>query len=122
MKHFPLIDSLILTSVIVCGCACPHRRAETDRSVETFAGRADGLVRRERWRDAEAGGGLFLFTDPAVQSLAAVHTNQTALGGGSTFVTGTMSILVDTNAGAIVGATGTAVGNVIGAAVKQSVK
>jgi hypothetical protein len=123
MKLKPtLVNSLVLASLIVAGCACPHRRAETTRTVETYDGRDDGLIERETWRDSEAGGGLFLFTDPAVQSLAAFHTNQTALGGGSSFVTGNMTVLVDTNTGQIIGATGSAVGNVIGAAAKAAVK
>lgn len=104
------------------GCAGPHRKAESSHFLETFAGRADGLVRRETWRDAEQGGGLFLFTDPAAGQLFASHTNQSALGGGSVFSAGTVTITVDSNTAAILGAAGTAVGNVIGAAAKSAVK
>ncbi|MGA2175058.1 MAG: hypothetical protein ABSH38_08775 [Verrucomicrobiota bacterium] len=120
MKLTSILAFLLLTSAFVLspGCACPRRKAETTRSVEWFTGRDDGLVRRETWRDAEGGGGLFLFTDPAVQQMFALHTNQTALGGGSLFSAGTATITVDTNTAAVVGATGTAAGNVIGAAMK----
>jgi hypothetical protein len=113
---------LLPSSFFLCSCACPHRKGESSHVVETFAGRLDGLVHRETWRDAEQGGGQFFFTDPAAGQLFASHTNQSALGGGSVFSAGTVTITVDTNTAAIVGATGTAVGNVIGAAAKTAVK
>src|ERR1700733_6818107 len=115
-------SSLILTSLIGSGCACPHRKGESAHVVETFAGRPDGLVHRETWRDSEQGGGEFLFTDPAAGQLFACHTNQSALGGGSVFSAGTVTITVDTNTASIMGATGTAVGNIIGAAAKTAAK
>ncbi|HEX4120715.1 MAG TPA: hypothetical protein VH619_08880 [Verrucomicrobiae bacterium] len=109
--------------VLFCpGCACPRRKGETSHSVEVFAGRGDGLVAREEWRDMETGGGIFVFADPNVQAMAALHTNQTALGGGSVFSAGSMSSLVDSNLVPALNATGTAVGNVIGAAAKTAVK
>jgi hypothetical protein len=107
---------------LLSSCACPHRKAEASHVVERFAGRVDGLVWRETWRDAEQGGGQFFFTDPAASQLFAAHTNQTALGGGSVFSTGTVTITVDTNTAPILGAAGTAAGNIIGAAAKSSVK
>jgi len=113
---------LLPSSFILCSCACPHRKAESTHQVETFAGRSDGLLRREAWRDSEQGGGQFVFTDPAAGQLFAAHTNQSALGGGSVFSAGTVTITVDTNTAPIVGATGTAVGNIIGAAAKSSMK
>jgi hypothetical protein len=70
----------------------------------------------------ETGGGIFVFADPNVQAMAALHTNQTALGGGSVFSAGSMSSLVDSNLVPTLNATGTAVGNVIGAAAKTAVK
>ena len=82
----------------------------------------DGLISREEWRDSERGGGLFLFTDPTVQAMSATHTNQAALGGGSAFVAGPMTVVLDTNAAGVVAAGGVAVGNVLGAAVKAAVK
>jgi N-dimethylarginine dimethylaminohydrolase len=113
---------LLPSSFILSSCACPHRRGESSRVMETFTGRPDGLVHRETWRDYEKGGGEFLFTDPAAGQLFAAHTNQSALGGGSVFSAGTVTITVDTNTASIMGATGTAVGNVIGAASKTAVK
>jgi hypothetical protein len=113
---------LLPFSFFLSACACPHRKAEASHVVESFAGRVDGLVWRETWRDAEQGGGQFLFTDPAASQIFAAHTNQSALGGGSVFSTGTVTITVDTNTAPILGAAGTAAGNIIGAAAKSSVK
>jgi len=103
-------------------CACPRRSALATHVQEHFAGRPDGLVLRETWQDAERGGGLFLFTDPNVQSMYVTHTNQSALGGGSVFTAGSLTLVVDTNTAAILGAGGSALGNVIGASVKTAVK
>jgi hypothetical protein len=52
----------------------------------------------------------------------AAHTNQSSLGGGSVFSAGTVTITVDTNTAAVIGSAGTAVGNIIGAAAKSTVK
>jgi hypothetical protein len=110
---------LILTFL---GCACPHRKAATTQIIEWFQDRPDGLVAREEWRDQEGGGGIFLFADPNVQAMTAIHTNQCALGGGSAFAAGSFTILVDSNLVPAIAATGTAAGNIIGAAVKSAVK
>lgn len=111
------------------GCACPHRRAQTWHTIWNYqpvtnaAGEVVSLlVRRENWGDSERGGGEFFLADPAAGQLSAFHTNQAALGGGSSFSAGTMTIVVDTNTPAIVGAAGTAAGNIIGAAAKSAVK
>ncbi|MGD0813381.1 MAG: hypothetical protein ABSA83_07235 [Verrucomicrobiota bacterium] len=108
--------------VVTAGCACPHRKALTTQTLEWFENRADGLVARESWRDQEGGGGFFLFADPTVQAMTAIHTNQWALGGGSAFAAGSFGILVDSNLVPAIAATGTAAGNVVGAAVKTAVK
>ena len=117
-----LVFFLLPSTFFLLGCACPQRKSEASHVVENFAGRGDGLVCRETWRDAEQGGGQFFFTDPAASQLFAAHTNQSALGGGSVFSAGTVTITVDTNTAPILGATGTAAGNIIGAAAKSSVK
>jgi hypothetical protein len=118
-----LIRFIILpASLFLSACAYPHRKGESTHVIETFAERPDGLLRRESWRDAEQGGGEFLLTDPAAGNLFAAHTNQSALGGGSIFSAGNVAIVVDSNTAPIVGATGTAVGNIIGAAAKTAVK
>jgi hypothetical protein len=83
-----------------------------------FQDRPDGLVWREVWRDCEGGGGFFFFADPNVQAMTAIHSNQCALGGGSAFAAGSLSIVVDSNLVPAIAASGTAAGNVVGAAVK----
>jgi len=113
--YFAIIATVAL---ILTGCAVPHRSSRTDHFVEEFANRPDGLIRRETWRDTEGGGGFFLFADPTVQNMAAIHTNQTALGGGSIFTAGSLTSLVDSNLVPAIGAAGTAAGNIIGAAIK----
>jgi hypothetical protein len=112
----------LLPCFILSSCACPRRAAEATRVIENFRGRPDGLVLREIWRDVEKGGGQFLFADPDVQSMIVLHTNQNALGGGSVFAAGALTITVDTNTAPVLGAVGTAVGNIIGAAAKTAVK
>ncbi len=119
LRHFAFC---ILPFAFALGCACPSRKAETSRVVETFTNRADGLLRRETWTDSEGGGGWFLFADPKVQAMLAVHTNQSALGGGSLFSAGSLTIVVDTNLAPVIGAAGTAAGNIIGVAAKTAVK
>ncbi|HWD20497.1 MAG TPA: hypothetical protein VHB20_14590 [Verrucomicrobiae bacterium] len=108
--------------LLLSGCASPHREAVSRHTTELYQGRPDGLVKRDIWEDRESGGGHFLFTDPAVQSMNANHVNQSSLGGSNTFTTGAMTLVVDTNTGQIVAATGAAVGNIVGAALKTAVK
>jgi len=118
----PLAAALIAVVGLQAGCSCPHRKSVAQRTVEWFGGRTDGLVKREMWRDTEGGGGVFLFADPTVQTMTATHTNQAALGGGSAFAAGTFAIVVDSNLVPAIAATGTAAGNIIGAAAKSAVK
>lgn len=121
-RNLSFLNSSFLILTVLCGCACPHRKALTSHTVELFDGRADGLLARESWRDQEGGGGFFLFADPNVQAMTAVHTNQFALGGGSAFAAGSLTIVVDSNLAPAITATGAATGNIIGAAAKASVK
>jgi hypothetical protein len=95
----------------------------TKKVIEHFQGRSDGLVyRKQIWRDDAFTRGIYFFADPALAKVNAWHTNQGALGGCSHFSAGTVEIHVDTNTAPIVGAAGTAVGNIIGAAAKTAVK
>lgn len=118
---FRLLPSAFLILTFF-GCAVPHRKALTTHTIEAFQNRPDGLVAREEWRDSEGGGGFFLFADPNVQAMSALHTNQCALGGGSAFAAGSFTILVDSNVVPAIAATGTAAGNIIGAAAKSAAK
>ena len=112
----------LLSALALAGCASPHRAAVTTHEIYRYQGRCDGLIAYEAWKDSERGGGWFLFTDPDVQSINAIHTNQTALGGGSVLNSGGMKLTLDPQTGAVIGATGTAVGNIVGAAIKTAIK
>lgn len=113
---------LLSAFCLLPGCACPRRLSESTHDAWSYTNRADGLIRHEQWRDAEGGGGIFVFTDPKVSAMLAVHTNQAAIGGGSLFSAGSITIVVDTNIVPAITASGTAVGNIIGAAVKTAAK
>lgn len=106
----------------MCGCAAPHRAAITKHEHRAYQGRSDGLASVDIWTDEEKGGGWFFLSTSDVQVLTAIHTNQTTLGGGSYFTAGPMSVKVDPQTGEIIEASGAAVGNVIGAAVKTAIK
>jgi len=112
----------LLLPLLLLSCAMPHRAARVTHELRTYQGRSDGLISIATWTDSEKGGGVFLLTDPEVQTLSVIHTNQTALGGGSIITAGPMSLKVDPQTGAIIAATGTAVGNVVGAAVKAATR
>ena len=74
----------------------------------------------ETWSDTSAGGGTFVFTDPAASQLEFDHTNQSALGGGRVTKAGTITSTITTNAVSAITAGGSAVGNVIGAAASAA--
>jgi hypothetical protein len=107
---------------LLCGCAILPRGPIASHSEEHFSGRADGLILRERWTDESFTRGRYFLADPDLSKLTFIHSNQPALGGGSFFSCGTLSVVVDSNTPAIISAGGTAVGNVVGAAVKTAVK
>ena len=111
----------LLTLLALCSCTiAPHGSRATHR-VWTYEGRRDGLVRYEKWTDRSAGGGALFFMDPSLQAVTIVHTNADLRTGG-TFSVGSASVVLDPQTGAVIGAAGTAVGNVIGAALKTAVK
>lgn len=131
-----VIAALFVVAVLVlvlfgsAGCASPSRKAISTHTAhgttEKFIGRNDGMVERvewnESWKDQEGGRGFFLFDDPSIGAVSVTHTNQSALGGGSTFFGTNFVIVIDTNSASVIGASGTAVGNVVGAAAKAAVK
>ena len=115
---------LLLSVLLLAGCAIVPRGPVVERTItETFTGRPDGLTKRvTKLSDEAFTRGLYFFSDPSLQMLCSWHTNATELGGGSRFMAGTFGITVDTNLVPAITATGTAVGNVVGAAVKTAVK
>ena len=72
----------------------------------------------ESWSDTSSGGGTFVFADPTASAVHFGHTNQTALGGSRGTDIGAIQSVITTNAVNAITAGGSAVGNVIGAAVK----
>ena len=74
------------------------------------------------WSDLSKGGVNALFADPHASAVSSTKQNQATLGGSHTFATGDYASVVDTNTAAIVGAAGTAIGNVIGAAANSAAK
>ena len=115
LKNF----SFLLSAFCFSACAIQPRGPVVSHSVEQFAGRRDGLTYREVWKDDAFTRGIFFFTDPSLVGVKIWHTNQTALGGCSHFSAGNAGVTVDS---AGIAAAGTAVGNVVGAAVKTAVK
>lgn len=116
---------LIFASVVslsLAGCAIQPRGPVVSHVVERFEGRHDGLIQREVWKDDAFTRGIFLLTDPSLTGVEITHSNITELGGCSHFKAGRAGITVDTNSAAIIGAGGTAAGNVLGAAVKAAAK
>lgn len=111
-----------LCALCASGCAIVPRGPKVSHTVEFFTNRADGLIGREVWRSDSISRGLYFFDDPSGASLCFWQSNPPALGGGSRFMAGNIGITVDSNLVPAITATGTAVGNVVGAAVKTAVK
>lgn len=116
----------MITMIFCGGCASlPRGPMETKKVVdEHFKGRQDGLVERVtvKWKDTAFTRGWYFLEDPSATAISGSHTNMPELGGSSTVEIGAPSIKVDPQTGAIIGATGTAVGNVIGATIKTIAK
>jgi hypothetical protein len=106
-----------VAAVALAGCATSHKKEYLVHEVWTYSD-AGQVTRHEVWSENHHGGGTALLADPVATQIASYHTNQAGLGGASTFTVGGLQSTVNTNAAAILSAGGTAVGNVIGAAVK----
>lgn len=111
---------------LLCGCETGRRTNATLHEVRRWelvtnsTGRIQRyLVFRETWRDASSVRFCGLLTDPAIAGWTDQQTNQAALGGGYRISFGTATSKIDS---AAIQATGTAVGNVVGAAIKTAVK
>lgn len=76
----------------------------------------------ESWTDYSRGGGTFLFTDPQASQINSTVSNQAALAGAHQFGVGTLQSTISSNAVSAIGAGGTAVGNIIGAAASAVTK
>ena len=108
-----------LACLALCGCTLAPHGSKASHQIWTYQGRQDGLVRYEVIRDRSAGGGAVLLMDPKASTAVLVHTNSMLQTGGSLSI-GEGSINVDPQTGAIIGAVGSAAGNIIGAAMKSA--
>jgi hypothetical protein len=128
--HTPAMRFAILTTTLAflfSGCVSAHKKGRTIHErfdyqiVQPSTGEPVALLKcHEIWLDEFKGGGVALLTDPSVSAFASFHTNQTALGGGSTFTIGSGQSVVSSN-GII--ASGEAINQIIqgiGAAVGQA--
>jgi len=123
IPSFPLcVLSCSLAAITLPACAVLPKGPVETKIDEHFAGRPDGLVERITLRDAAFGRGVYVFTDPTMNGIAAWHTNMIDIGGCSHFSAGAVTVTVDTNLVPAIGAAGTAAGNIIGASVKSAVK
>lgn len=131
LAHTPAMRSAILTTTlafIFTGCVSAHKKGRTiherfDYQIvqPTNGDDPEALLKcHEIWLDEFKGGGVAFLSDPSVTQFASFHTNQTALGGGSTLTIGSGQSVVSTN-GII--ASGEAINQIIqgiGAAVGQA--
>lgn len=111
----------VLSVVALCGCTIAPHGSKATHYTWTYQGRQDGLVRCEKWTDRSSGGGALFLMDPTLNNVALYHTNSVMQTGGW-FTLGNGTVTVDPQTGAIIGAVGTAAGNIIGAALKTAVK
>jgi len=105
-----------VAATALAGCATSHKKEYLVHELWTYS--ETGVpTRHEVWSENHHGGGTALLADPVATQIASYHTNQSALGGASTFTVGNIQSTVNSNAAAIIASGGTAVGNVIGEAV-----
>lgn len=123
-----LILALLFTmaaALYCCGCASAHKKSDSthelwEYNVVTNGGKAQSLLsRHEVWRDYHKGGGTAVFADPKASAISSSFTNQSALGGASTFNVGELNSVVSDKG---IDAAGGAAGKVIGEAVKAIAK
>jgi len=109
MKQFSTLLGSILAVSVVAGCASASKKAATIHRVRHwdivqptgtngFNKPVAFLVSDEIWSDRYKGGGSALLADPKASQIASAHTNQSALGGSSSFGVGEVESTVSTNA------------------------
>jgi hypothetical protein len=110
MKNI-LASLLVLT--LATGCFTARRNETVTHVREQYEG--GKLTLREEWTDSHRAGGRGLFADPKATGIETIRSNQSSLGGGSTFRVGQIESSVSTNG---ISAAGNAIGNVVEGAVK----
>ena len=115
--HLITIPLSAILAVLLFGCAGIHRVSGPSYSVET---RADGSV-IETWSYFDNGRGWEFMERGSLTNFSVMNSNLLGFGGLSVFGAGAVAIDISSNASGVISATGTAAGNVVGAAVKTSV-
>jgi hypothetical protein len=110
-----------ILATVLCGCTIAPHGSKTTRDVWTYAGNPPVMIRHERTVDRSAGGGALFLMDPSLNNVAIYHTNADLHVGGW-FLLGSGTVTVDPQTTGIIGAVGTAAGNIIGAAAKTAVR
>jgi hypothetical protein len=117
-----LIVKLVIASVAVASlapaCVTSHKKEYITHESWTYSS-TGAVTGHEVWSENHHGGGVALLADPAATQIASQHTNQSALGGSSTFILGNIQAHVSSNAPAVITAGGTAVGNAISGAIPK---
>lgn len=113
MKNALRLLALSFTVLLATGCFTARRNETVTHVREQYEN--GKLTLREEWTDTHRAGGRGLFADPKATGIETIRSNQSALGGSSTFRVGQIESSVSTNG---ISAAGTAVGNVVGEAVK----
>ena len=103
----------------LAACVTSHKKEYLVHELWTYS-ETGNPTRHEVWSENHHGGGTALLADPVATQIASYHTNQSALGGASSFTVGSIQSTVSSNAAAIIASGGTAVGNVIGEAVEAA--
>jgi len=112
MKLYLNVVVTVMTIAGLAGCATSHKKEYLSHEVWTYSD-AGKVTRHEVWSENHHGGGTAMLSDPVATQIASYHTNQSGLGGSSTFTVGSAQATVSTNAASIISSGGTAVGNVI---------
>ena len=112
IKLFCNVIVTVLTVAGLAGCATSHKKECLVHEFWTYSD-AGQVTRHEVWTENHHGGGTALMADPVATQISSYHTNQSALGGASSFSVGNIQSAVSTNAAAIISSGGTALGNVI---------
>lgn len=111
--------AIVLAVLALGGCTVAPHGSKATHKVCTYQGRPDGLVMVEYWTDRSAGGGMLFFADPTLNNVTIVHTNSALHTGGAVSI-GSATVIMDPNTANVIGAAGTAVGNIVGAALRSS--
>ena len=112
IKLFSNVIVTVLTVAGLAGCATSHKKEYLVHEVWGYSD--EGKVNRhEVWSENHHGGGTALMADPVATQISSYHTNQSGLGGASSFTVGNIQSTVSTNAATILSSGGTALGNVI---------